>query len=221
MLTPRTNAILSLIKGNVLADIGTDHGYLPISAIKNDAVKKAIACDINPAPLKVCEKNVKIANLEHVIETRLGNGLKPINLNEADIITISGMGGMLMWKIITESLEKAKCASNIILQPQHDLEFLRKSLHSIGFSINNEKLIAEGKKFYIIMEICYTTTITEWTDKEYFLGKYILEEPNQTQQNYLIEEINKIGRYIKSIKDQNSRQLAESRYNWLKEELNK
>ena len=199
-----------------MADIGTDHGYLPIEAVVQGFCKRAIACDIRPGPLSVAEANVRAAGLSDAIETRLGDGLKPVLLGEADSIVMSGMGGTLMWKIITDSGgEKAKSAKRLILQPQHDIEGLRKNLHSAGFEIVDESLVCDSR-FYVILVACYTGAITKWTEKEYFLGKYI--ENNEYRQLYFNEMQRKLVGYIHRITDEKARKVAKNRYHWLEEE---
>ena len=215
MIKPRLVEIMQYIEGDVLADIGTDHGYLPIEAVTQGFCKRAIACDIRSGPLGMAEANIRAARLSSVIETRLGDGLKPLKCGEADSIVISGMGGTLIWKIINDN-EKAKAAKRLILQPQHDIEGLRKNLHSVGFEIFDEKLVFDSR-FYVILVVCYTGTITDWAEKEYFLGKHI--EKNEYRRQYFNELKKKLAGYIHRITDEKARKTAENQYVWLEEEL--
>jgi len=217
MLSPRLKSVLKYIQGDVLADIGTDHGYLPIEAVKSGICKKVVACDVRPGPLQACKKNVNLAGLSKNIEIRLGDGLKPIE--KVDTIVISGMGGMLIWNIISRDIEKAKVASRLVLQPQHDHEQLRRNLHKNGFEISHEELIKEGTRFYIILVTSYTGEITEWTDKEYFLGKLIKE--TSVKQMYLAMQKEKISRYIHSISHKQAKQTALSQIEWISQTLDK
>jgi len=217
VLSHRLQAILEHIVGDCLADIGTDHGYLPIQAILDGRCKKAIACDIRPGPLGACEANVRTAGLADCIDIRLGDGLQPLLPGEADTIVISGMGGMAMWNIILEEIQKAKLATRLILQPQHDLEELRKNLHAVGFEIFFEKLAREGSRFYVILGTRYTGTQQAWTPKEYFLGKHLLLNEDENLHIYLAAQHEKISRYIQSINDEKSRETAENRLKWIKD----
>ena len=216
-VSQRLQAVLELTKNSsTLADIGTDHAYLPILACKNGFCKKAIACDINKGPLEIAAANIKEAGLSNYIETRLGNGLAPLNENEADCVVISGMGGMRIWNILQNEPQKAKFAKKIILQPQHDLEELRKNLHNAGYNITDEKLVREDSRFYVVLVASYTNEeIAHWTAREYFLGKYLCESPDFWE--YLHYNKSKIGRYIQSVSGYDTRQLAETRLKWIDE----
>ncbi len=148
MLTPRLNMILENIEKGKIADIGTDHAYLPIELAKMG--KQVIATDVNIGPLKNAEKNV-IKNNQN-IELRLGSGLAPLNIGDADEIIIAGMGGELIEKIISADFEKALSA-RLLLQPMNSQKELRKFLIENGFTIIKEDLAKEGFKIYNLI-IC-------------------------------------------------------------------
>lgn len=217
-LTPRLAAVLSYIDPcEILADIGTDHGYLPIEAIKKGICKQAIAADINQGPVHTAIKNIAVAGLSSDINARLGGGLTPIQLAEIDHVTICGMGGMLIWRILSEnkeSMNKARHAKNLILQPQHDLEELRRNLHGAGFFIADEKLVREGQRFYTIIKTRYTGQNEQWTDKEYYLGKYFLQNKSEIFAQYLHQQKEKIEKYLANASATKLQQLE-----WIKGEL--
>jgi len=217
-LSLRLQAVLDLVRhSKILADIGTDHAYLPIEAVRAGLCQKAIACDINKGPLEIAAANIEMAQLSDRIETRLGDGLAPVHQNEADCIVISGMGGMRIWNILHTQQAKAQFAKKLILQPQHNLEELRRSLHDTGYEIRTEKLIYEDSRFYVILLAGHTGKISTWTEQEYFFGKHITESPHFLQ--YLEYHQSKIARYIQSIKDDDTRQSAETRLKWIKKRL--
>ena len=207
----RLDTILSLIKYKTLADIGTDHAHLPIKACERGIIHTAIATDINKGPLEIAASNIKRAKLEHKINIRQGNGLEVINPKEVDCIVIAGMGGMQIWDIIKKGLSVAKEAKQLLLSPQHNIETLRRNLHSEGFNILNEEIVQEGLKFYIIIETQYTNILIKWSDKEYFLGKY---KQNPIRQAFLQSEHARIKKYI----DKNKQDIK--KLQWIEEELN-
>jgi len=210
----RLQAVLDFVQdSNVLADIGTDHAYLPIEACKANFCNTAIACDINKGPLNIADSNIRAAGLAGRIQTRLGDGLVPLMQNEADCVAICGMGGMRIWNILQAEPEKAKFAKKIILQPQHDLEELRKNLHSAGYNISAEKLVMEDGRFYVILLAEYFGEVEVWTQQEYFLGKFLQESPHFTE--YLQQHREKIGRYIQSVRDCAARQIAKTKLEWV------
>ncbi|MCL2388580.1 MAG: class I SAM-dependent methyltransferase [Defluviitaleaceae bacterium] len=214
----RLTAILNCIdKCETLADIGTDHAYLPIEAINAGLCERAIACDIGIGPLKMADFNIQTAGLQNRIETRLGDGLAPLQEGEADCIVIAGMGGMRILEILSAEPNKAKNAK-LILQPQHDLEELRRFLHANKYNIIEEKLAWERSRFYVIMVARFLSSteneIAPWTDAEYFLGKIANAQP------YYQEMHKKITGYIDSINDETAHALAKKRLKWLEEGMN-
>ncbi|MCL2286979.1 MAG: class I SAM-dependent methyltransferase [Firmicutes bacterium] len=217
-LSARLQAILEFAKGcKILADIGTDHAYLPIEAVRTGFCQKAIACDVNKGPLESAAKNIQLVPFLDRLETRLGNGLAPLEENEADCIVISGMGGMLIWDILQAQPTKARFAEKLILQPQQSVERLRRNLHGAGYEITTEKLVYEDARFYaILVARCTGDDIAAWTDREYFVGKYLCESPHYLQ--YLQQEKDKIARYIHFLNDDAGR-LAEMRLGWIESKM--
>ena len=100
---------------NCLADIGTDHGYIPVKMLQEGRVKQAIACDVNPMPLKKAQDLIEKNQLTDQIKTRLGSGLSVVAKNEADLVIIAGMGGVLISEILTASEAVAKSADTCLL----------------------------------------------------------------------------------------------------------
>ena len=223
-LSPRLQAVLGFCRSlhtpcGVLADIGTDHAYLPIAAVQHEVCKSAIACDLHPGPLKIAVKNIRYAGLHERIETRLGDGLMPLSPSECDCIVVAGMGGMRIWSIVLEGMAQAQAAKRLILQPQHDIVLLRKNLHSAGFEIEDEQLAREvvsGKEhFYVVLAARYKGEVTAWAEREYFLGKFLIEKAGEDFTAYKACERDKIEAYIASVKDEAMLQNAKKRFEWL------
>ena len=82
--------------GGVLADVGTDHGYIPIALVQRQKITGAIAMDINKGPLARAQENIASARLGDYIQTRLSDGVAALGEGEADSILIAGMGGELV-----------------------------------------------------------------------------------------------------------------------------
>lgn len=175
-LTPRLQAIANSIKDcKTLADIGTDHAYLPIYLAQKGVLEHAIATDINKGPIENAQGRIRAYRQENRIETRLGSGLKILKPGEADIIVIAGMGGMLITEIFEDSMEVAKSAEMLILQPMLDSEKLRKYLLSKGFEILDEELAQEEHKIYEILWVKYTGNIQP-IDEFLEIGPKIIEK---------------------------------------------
>lgn len=159
-LTPRLQAIADGInESKVLADVGTDHAYLPIYLMQQGKISKAIATDINKGPIEIAQRRIKQYMLEGKIETRQGSGLMVLKPQEADTIVIAGMGGMLISEILEQSKAVAEAAQIIVMQPMLDSGRLRSYLIENGFEIVDEQLAKEESKIYEILWAKYTGNI--------------------------------------------------------------
>ncbi|GHU44513.1 SAM-dependent methyltransferase [Clostridia bacterium] len=152
-LSKRLSAIAELVsKGTVLADVGTDHGYLPIYLIQASTCDKAFALDLREGPLNRAREHVQAANLSSYIECRLSDGLHSLMTREADSIVIAGMGGQTMQTILMEGSAIAHGAKELILQPQSELAAFRRFLYEEGYGILAENMVCEDGKFYPMMK---------------------------------------------------------------------
>jgi len=218
LLSKRLHAILHCIHPHCecLADVGTDHGYIPIAAVQQEKCTTAIACDIVKGPLDTARRNIAAAGLSHRIDTRLADGLSAIRTGEADCIVISGMGGMMIQDIIHKSLSVAQAAKKLILQPQHDIPALRRYLHASGFEIIDEHIVPEIKKDYVILCASFSSQpLQQWTEQEYFIGKHLMDKPDPHLAQYAHKEIKRIQRYIHNIRDINDKKTAMMQLSWL------
>lgn len=146
MLTERLAAIANEIeKGESVADIGTDHGYLPMYLTKEEISPKVIMVDISKGSLNKARRNCRELMPEVKFDFRNGNGLRVIKKGEVDVIVIAGMGGNLICDILGRDLGKAKSCKKLILQPRTAQGRLRAWLVRKGFDIVNEQLVREGR----------------------------------------------------------------------------
>ncbi len=170
-LNPRLQKIASLVPKSVcLADIGTDHAYVPICVLLEGKVQTAIASDINRGPVSRARENAIAYGLEDKLSLRLGPGLETISPGEAETIVIAGMGGILIADILENSKEAAMAAKHLILQPMTAAKELREYLCSRSFTITNEVLVAEEDKIYNILCVDAGGK-SEYSQKELILGK--------------------------------------------------
>lgn len=167
-LSPRLAAVASLVKkGSRIADIGTDHGYIPVYLCQSGTISSAVAADINEGPLSSCAALVKREGLDGVISTRLSNGLENIAGDEYDTLIIAGMGGELISKILSSH---PLCDKHIILNPMTHPELARKHLYDNGFVIDNDFIVREGRHCYCVLDAYYTGEIRPRDTAEYYLG---------------------------------------------------
>ncbi len=137
--------------GSRLADIGSDHGLLPVYAVRQGLVTEAIAGEVNQGPLDAAQRQVDEAGLGHVIQPRLGNGLAVLEPGEVDVITIAGMGGALIVTILSEGIAKLAGVSRLILQPNVGEEFVRRWLLEQGWYLSSEQILEEDGRTYEIL----------------------------------------------------------------------
>jgi len=164
----RLSAAAGLVRqGDVLCDVGSDHAYLPLMLIRVGTISRAIACDINPEPLKRGKEHAVKQGVDSV-EFILSDGLKSVD-GHFDVAAICGMGGELIIKIITEGGDKAK--RRLILQPMTGAEKLRKFLWQNGFEITDEVFAVEDGKAYCVIAAEFTEKNTDFCYNELYLGK--------------------------------------------------
>ena len=153
-LSKRLNFIINNIDNTtVLADIGTDHGYIPLYATQNGLCSKAIAIDINKDPLDKARLNAILEGAGDELEFRLGDGLKPLEKDEAEVVIIAGMGGNLIRDILEESIDKVTSLNYLTLVPAQNPEVLREYLYNNDYEIICEDLCEEEGIYYELFKV--------------------------------------------------------------------
>lgn len=199
-ISNRLKCVASMIdKCNSIADIGTDHGYLPIYLIENAVCDTAIASDIKKGPLNKAKINIKKYNMEEKIQCRLGAGLNTIKENEVDSAVISGMGGNLISDIIDNDLEVFKSLKYAVLQPVQNPEVLRKYLYGKGFNIIDEELCIDENKYYEIIKVEYNNNVVIKDDIYYEISEKLIEKKHPLIRQYIEYKINKNRHIIDNI----------------------
>lgn len=189
-------------KCDVLVDIGTDHGYIPIYAVKNNLCERAIATDINKGPVKKAKQNVGIEGESDRIEVRLGGGLNPIEKGQADCIIIAGMGGNLIRDILEADKEKLKGIKTIILQPAQNPEVLRKYLYNNNYQIMQEDLCFDEGIFYELFKVKYGVGEDRtYKPIDYEISKKLISENHPLINDFLKFKENKYLKIIEHIND--------------------
>lgn len=139
--------------GSRVADVGTDHGHLPIYLIQCGRCPCAVAMDIRSGPLQRADEHIRSAGLTGSIQTRLSDGLKELMPGEADSVVIAGMGGLTVINILEASFDIVQGISELILAPQSDIAKVRRFLREHGMLIDRENLVLEDSKFYPILHV--------------------------------------------------------------------
>lgn len=196
----------------VIADIGTDHGYLPYWMFENKRLTKGILCDINEGPLNHAKSTFEHSPYEQFVEFRLGSGIDPVHLNEADLVFINGMGGNLIKDILSVDLNKTKSFSYYILQPMTEQEKLRQWLLDHEFIILWDHFIEDSGKHYEILVVSshqhhiVDTNLDEkrlkipFDDLEF--GHTILKDQLMDYRNFLMYKQNKYQTILDHLKNE-------------------
>lgn len=154
-----------------IADIGTDHAYLPIELVKNGKIQYAIASDIAEGPLENAKTDIAEAGLSRQIETRLGGGLATVtHADRIDTVVIAGMGGKLMVNILADAWQNDYCFKTLVLEPNIGEAGVREWLMTHNYQVVQEKLIAEAGHTYELIKARLTNEKHDLTEKEIFLG---------------------------------------------------
>lgn len=152
-LTPRLQAIADRVpEGCRFADIGTDHGYLPVWLLLQGKIDRAIAADLREGPLERAKETARLYGVAERVSFRLCDGLSGIKQNEADAVAIAGMGGETIAAILSEAAW-TKEETKLFLQPMTSFHDLRRWLQENGYTIEGETIIREGKRLYTVMSV--------------------------------------------------------------------
>lgn len=194
----RLKLVANYVKYKRLADIGSDHAYLPIFLAKKGVIDFCIAGEVVEGPYKSSLQNVNNNNLSNIIFCRKGSGLDVISLNDnIEVITICGMGGKLISDILEKGKEKLLNKPQLILQPNVASNLVRKKLQELGYIIENEDIIEEDGHIYEI--IVAIDGKMELTNEEELFGVYLPKIKNTTFIKKYNEELKKIDYILDSL----------------------
>ena len=156
--------------GDFIADVGTDHAYLPIYLYLNKKIRGAVVSDINEGPIARAERNIAEFSCAGNIIPLLSDGLSKIDEYSPDTVFILGMGGELIVNIISKAEWLKEKRTRLVMQPMTHSEILRKYLFENGFEIIEETIVDDGK-IYQIFSAEYTGVLTVASDLELRFGK--------------------------------------------------
>ena len=190
-LSKRLQAVANLVgETGVVADVGTDHGYIPVFLISSGKAERAIAMDVNVGPLARAQEHIRQFGLEGQIESRLSDGLSALQPGEAQSIVIAGMGGALMARILVDGQD---IAERLVLQPQSELFFFRQFLAGHGYRIVEEDMVYEDGKYYSMMAVEPVSRgagddLREMTEAELRYGPLLLAQNHPILHRYLLRQ---------------------------------
>lgn len=188
-LSKRLKGVADLVTPGVrVADVGTDHGYIPIYLVETGKNPAAIAMDINKGPLKKAEENIALHGLENYIVTRLSDGVHKLKVGEADSIIIAGMGGGLVIKIMQAAGAIENDVAEWILQPQSEIWKVRQYLVESGYHIVQEDMVLDEGKFYPMMKVKKGQS-EQYNFTELCYGKLLLQQAHPVLKQFLEKEL--------------------------------
>lgn len=179
-LSQRLQAIANFVPQNArLADIGSDHAFLPTYLVQQKKINYAVAGEVVQGPFEIAKRHVEEAGLHNEIYVRKANGLAAINEQDGiDTIVIAGMGGILITEILSKDRPLLKGVSRLILQPNNHDDTLRRWLLAHDFVISHESILLEAGKFYEIIVAVpkkqHPELLTELSVTEYLFGPILL-----------------------------------------------
>jgi tRNA (adenine22-N1)-methyltransferase len=183
----------------IVSDVGTDHAYVPIFLIEHKICKKAIATDVRTGPIDKARRNILQYRMESYIDTRIGDGLEPLEDDEIDIIIVAGMGGLLIRNIILKSLKKAQKAKRLILQPMNAANVLREWLYKNGFNISDEGLAQEEGKIYNVLAVEWAGLCKRFDEVYYHIGKRLVEKHDPLLKEHLERKLRQFDKAINGL----------------------
>ncbi len=217
-LSERMRMIADMVpEGVILADIGTDHGYIPVALVSEGHIPSAIAMDLRSGPLSRAEAHVREHGLEDCIELRLSDGFERLKAGEAGCAVLAGMGGLLILRLLKKGADLLPSLDTLILQPQSDIDQVRAYLHSHRFRIVTERMTLDEGKYYTAMAVCHGEDVP-YTREDDLYGRCLIESGDQTLRDYLQSEI----RHYQAILDHLGSQVTDrtaARYKEILEEL--
>ncbi len=189
-LDPRLMECASLVEqGAVIADIGTDHAYLPVWLAKKGWISHAIACDIREGPLERAMQHIEKYQVQSLVEARLSDGLQKIRPHEVDTVVIAGMGGEMMIHIL-EQAPWLKQGVTLILQPMTSVDKLRIWLSKEGYEVQTERAVQAQGKVYSAMKVRYTGAVPDMDLAYPYIG-LVGKEKTKEAADYIQKEISR------------------------------
>ncbi|MEY8352311.1 class I SAM-dependent methyltransferase [Lachnospiraceae bacterium 54-53] len=220
-LSQRLDTIASFVpEGSRIADIGTDHGYIPIHLVQENIAEHAIAMDVRKGPLERARAHIREAGLEGRIEVRLSDGLLKLEKNEADCVVIAGLGGELMIHILKEGKDLWDHTPFWVLSPHSEPGKVRKFLEEQAFFIEREIMIKEEGKYYFVLGVARKGGSSMDYGREVFYryGKRLLEACDPVLLEYLKKEEGQLKQILKGL-SKSGTEAAGKRIEELRQEL--
>ena len=188
-ISERLKTVAAMVPAcHTVADIGTDHGYVPAFLIRTGQCVHVIASDIAEGPCAAARETQARYGLQDVMEVRKAPGLQGLKIGEAQAVVIAGMGGATILRILEERPDITDTVETFVLQPMNAANLLRQWLTEHNFAIVEETLCKENDHIYIIMKAVHTAQKQELSEMEQELGPCILKNKPVMWPEYITEK---------------------------------
>lgn len=204
-LSNRLEMVVSFVKpGTSAADVGTDHGHVPVELVRRGVVTRALAMDVRKGPLSKAEENIAAAGLKDKVEARLSDGVQKLAAGEADSVIIAGMGGELVIHILEDGRHVWNSVEQWVLSPHSEIHKVREWIWKNGFIIVKEDMVFEEGKFYTVLDVrkhpngCEKASQDEQgggtvpAEKDFRYSPYLRNTKNAVFVDYLKDEEQKL-----------------------------
>lgn len=184
-LSKRMQTVADMANGKRIADIGCDHAFVSIYLMQSKKAENVIAMDVKKGPISIAEDNIKMYGLQDFISVRLSNGFSAVKVGEIDCAIIAGMGGRLIVDILRAGSCHMENGINLVLQPQSDIDEVRRYLYENSYKITEEQMLVEEGKYYTIIKAEQSDNVSEYSEVELLYGRYLLNTKNEILKQYL------------------------------------
>ena len=202
-LSNRLKKIAELVDfGATVIDVGTDHGYVPNFLCEKKISRDIIATDISKNSLEKSIELTRERDNEKYIRNILANGIVKEN---RDNIIIAGLGGIQIAEIILNSIEIARFAKKLILQPMQKTNILRRELNNMGFEIIDEEIIFEDDRCFEIILARYSGQIKKLEEVDFYFSKSLIEKKDKVYLDFLRERQRELEKILSNINNDSDR----------------
>ena len=216
-LSKRMQSVADMIQPcDAVGDIGCDHAFVSIYLVEQRRAKRVIASDVRRGPIAIAKRNIEAMNLSDQIEIRMGDGLDTIVPGEVNAVVLAGMGGMLMIDILERGEEVVTRCDQLVLQPQSDIEKVRRYLAEKGYHLADEQMLIVAGKYYNLLDV----RVHEMVQKDeydcskladdwcYMYGGSLLRKKDPVLRSWLVKRRDTTAGLINSLSGKNTENAA-------------
>ena len=216
-LSKRMQSVADMIQPcDAVGDIGCDHAFVSIYLVEQRRAKRVIASDVRRGPIAIAKRNIEAMNLSDQIEIRMGDGLDTIVPGEVNAVVLAGMGGMLMIDILERGEEVVTRCDQLVLQPQSDIEKVRRYLAEKGYHLADEQMLIDAGKYYNLLDV----RVHEMVQKDeydcskladdwcYMCGGSLLRKKDPVLRSWLVKRRDTTAGLINSLSGKNTENAA-------------